>query len=80
MYCFVFINKYCLTVFVNERKLLSKLVHSVYACDKHLPVDVDMKSIKISMSILTVDYINNVCNMKHMCNVGPHFQSVNNMC
>lgn len=45
MYCFVFINKYCLTVFVIERKLLSKLVHSVYACDKHLPVDVDMKSI-----------------------------------
>lgn len=45
MYCFVFINKYCLTVFVNERKLLSKLVHSVYAYDKHLPVDVDMKSI-----------------------------------
>lgn len=42
---FVFISKYCLTVFVNERKLLSKLVHSVYACDKHLPVDVDMKSI-----------------------------------
>lgn len=43
MYCFVFINKYCLTVFVNERKLLSKF--SVYACDKHLPVDVDMKLI-----------------------------------
>lgn len=28
-----------------KEKLLSKLVHSVYACDKHLPVDVDMKSI-----------------------------------
>lgn len=41
MYCFVFIKM----IKINERKLLSKLVHSVYACDKHLPVDVDMKSI-----------------------------------
>lgn len=45
MYCFVFINKYCLIVFVNERKLLFKLVYSVYVCDKYLLVDVDMKLI-----------------------------------
>lgn len=60
---------------MKENYCLNWFTASVYACDKHLPYtsrcwhEINI----ISMSILTVEYINNVCNMKHMGNVDPAF-------
>lgn len=51
---------------MKENYCLNWFTASVYACDRH---EINI----ISMSILTVEYINNVCNMKHMGNVDPAF-------